>query len=86
MAFEFLNIGIEPDGPAEVKGLADLIQRMKYFMCPGIFCVVCDRDVPDESIVFAYFSPYTKHKHSPCRQMIGFFGAFASVYRFYRGK
>ena len=56
MTFEFLNIGIEPDGPAKVKGLADLIQRMKYFMCPGIFCVVCDRDVPDESIVFAYFS------------------------------
>lgn len=40
VALELLDIGVQPDGPAQVKGMADLIQRMKYFMRPGIFGVV----------------------------------------------
>lgn len=41
------DVGIEPDGTAQVEGTADLLQCAEYFVGAGILCAVADGDIPD---------------------------------------
>ena len=39
MSFEFINIGIQPDWIAQIKFMADFVNRMKNFVCAGVIVI-----------------------------------------------
>ena len=41
----------------EKRIVADLIQRMKYFVCAGVVGVITDNQIPYQTIFFDFFSP-----------------------------
>ena len=42
---KFADVGVQPDGLAQIESIADFIQCMKDFVCAGVFAVVTDSDV-----------------------------------------
>lgn len=57
MPFEFGNRRVQPDRRAQIELVADLIQRMKYFVCAGVVGVITDDQIPYQTIFFDFFSP-----------------------------
>ena len=57
MFFKFFDGGIQPDGLAQIKFIADGIQRVEYFMRAGVLGIIADDGIPEHSVVFKFFSP-----------------------------
>ena len=61
VALEFRDGGIQPDGPAQIPGIADSLQRLKNFVGAGVLRVVGHSHIFDQMIILDDFSPKSKH-------------------------
>lgn len=57
MALEFTDVGIQPDGLFQIQCIADLFQALKNLVGAGIPVIDAADGIPEQMIVFPYFSP-----------------------------
>lgn len=61
MALELRHIEFEPDRFSQIKFIAYLLQRRKYFVCSGIRGVILYDGIPKHMVIFKNFSPESEH-------------------------
>lgn len=62
MTLEFGDIGIQPDGFAQIEPITDFIQGGKDFVRTGLFTVIFNYNVRNHMIIAKNFTPKPEHE------------------------
>lgn len=57
VTFKFTDRGVQPDGFAQIKFIADFVKCVKNFVCPRIFPIILNDCVAQHVIIFPDFPP-----------------------------